>query len=376
MRKKKNTHSKPSSKNQISLDKRYIEQLNYLYTEKDTLYEKKKTRDSLRNQIKEIRSKNIMYGQNTYDNESQLSNQLTSIENEIQMIESDTKINDFIFNTCCLVSDYIKLNDMNQQKNDQEDILTDILNQKRELSKEYDKVLGIEKIDEYTLKNSESFCSKCNEYYITNEGYLICPSCGIAKQTIETSAQLSFKEQQEYDYKPQFTYKKESHFLDWIRKVQIKDHDLIPDSLITKVKQELVKEKITESKDLTYVKIRSILKKIGESKYYQNIPRIIYQISDIVPLQLSQDLEDKLFNCFLLIVESFDKHKGTRKSLISYPYILRKLFEMFDLHDYCQFFPILKDRTKLRDHDDIFRKIIDDVSKIDPHSPWKFTPTI
>lgn len=365
MRKKKQDKNTPTTKTQkISLDKQYQQELNKLYKEQQNIDKKKTYLNTLKEKI-----------ENNMGSKHNLGIEIKNLEQEISEIESGERINNFMFNTCHLVTNYIELNTNNNTETPEN--TTDILNQKREIVQKYNKAIGNEILEPHSLYIEDSFlCTKCQNLLEPFESSLVCSICGITKHTIEICATRSYKELQESNFKPVFTYLKQSHLSEHLRRIQGKENVCIPPELIQQVKLELQKEKITDTKDLTYHRMRNILKKLNKPKFYHSIPRIIYEITDIVPLQLSSTLEEKIINCFSLIVNSFEKHKGNRKSLISYPYILCKLFQMFGLHEYCRFFPTLKDPGKLRDHDEIFRKIVMDVSKIDPNSPWSFTPSI
>ena len=370
MRTKKTVVDKPNknvkSKNiHSALDRYYTAHLEELEQEKSSINKKKQL----------LKKKQVEYKteQNSYKKLT-LDSQIKELSEEISYIESGNKMTDYIMSVCHVVSEYTELNLKISNLSEQD--LANAIDRKHKLVHDYCRIMGISNISvsHDTINNQ---CPNCNSLiYEVREGFLVCLECGTTKQTIETHSSMSFKEAQEHNYKPIFTYQKSSHFQDHMKSIQGKETHEIPEEIINKILCEINKLRVTETKELTYTYMRNILKKLGEPKYYRSIPRIIYKISGMQPLQLSPILEEKLHRCFLQIVDTFEnKFKGDRKSLISYPYILSKLFQMFGLHEYRKLFPTLRP-CKLREHDEIYSKIVKDIAAKDPETPWSFTPSM
>ena len=55
----------------------------------------------------------------------------------------------------------------------------------------------------------------------------------------------------------------------------------------------------------------------------------------------------------------------TRKNFMNYSYVLHKICELLELDDLLDYFPVLKNTTKLLQHDKIWKKICD-------HFGWKY----
>ena len=80
---------------------------------------------------------------------------------------------------------------------------------------------------------------------------------------------------------------------------------------------------------------------------------------------------------FQLIQESFVRNKpASRKNFLSYSYILHQFLRLLNLDEFCKYFPLLKSDDKLRQQDEIFKKIVEDMKKIDKTVDWEFYPTI
>lgn len=244
---------------------------------------------------------------------------------------------------------------------------------------EYSLLCENDKVKDFkTLYNKEDFvCSKCDGDFIVDEGFLSCIDCGFSKSTLHLSETPSYKELQEYDYKPQFTYVKSSHFDDWLKRFQAKENTEIPQEIIDTVLLETEKERLRDLTTLTEDKVKKYLKKNGYNKYYDHIVHIIHRINGIPPFRLTPEIEDKLRQMFLQIQEPFEKHKPkTRKNFLSYSYTLHKFFQILGLPEYTRYFTLLKSPEKLRQQDEIFKKIVLDMAKTDKTIKWIFIPSI
>jgi len=138
---------------------------------------------------------------------------------------------------------------------------------------------------------------------------------------------------------------------------------IIPDDIFEKILTEIKKEKITDLKKITYLKMRDILKRLRINKYYEHINYIINRINGIPTPQFSPELEDKLCNMFRSIQAPFLKHcPKDRKNFLSYSYVLYKFFQILGLNEYLKYFPLLKSREKLYIQDQIWKKICIDLN--------------
>lgn len=372
MRTKKTVSDKPNknlkTKNiHSALDRFYTTHVEELEQEKRGINKKKQL----------LKKKQVEYNTSN-QGKYLLEMEIKDLEKEINYIESGDKMTDYIMKVCHIVCEYSDINEKIGNGMASENELGMFIDRKHKLVQEYCSVMKLEY--HYSQGNDNNIANKCNncDTVITDtiEGFLVCLNCGSTKTTIEVHNTPSFKEAQEHNYKPTFSYQKSSHFQDHMKYIQGKETHEIPDEIINKILVEINKLRVTETSQLTYKYLRDILKKLDEPKYYKSIPRIIYKISGMQPLQLTAVLEEKLHKCFLQIVDTFENNfKGSRKSMISYPYILSKLFQMFGLDEYRKLFPVLK-ACKLREHDEIYRKIVQDIAAKDPETPWTFTPSI
>lgn len=220
-------------------------------------------------------------------------------------------------------------------------------------------------------------CENCNLLYNIENSFMVCHSCGICKPTIEHANELSYKEMQDFDYRPQFTYDKRSHLEDWLRRFQSKENRSIPQEILDKVILEAQKERISDLNTLTEEKIKRYLKRLSLNDYYDNVIGIINRINGRPPFTLTSEVEDKIKTMFQQIQDPYEKFKPSgRKNFLSYSYTLHKFFQILGLHEFAKYFPLLKSTDKLRQQDDIFKKIVAHMSQTDPSTKWVFYPSI
>jgi hypothetical protein len=120
---------------------------------------------------------------------------------------------------------------------------------------------------------------------------------------------------------------------------------------------------------ITNKRAKEILKKLGYNKYYEHIPFIKDKLG-IKPPIMSSELEDTLCNLFMDIQGPYAKYcPDDRVNFLNYYYTVYKLCELLDQHQFLPYFPMLKDREKRIEQDEIWRNICDELD-------WEYIPTI
>ena len=197
-------------------------------------------------------------------------------------------------------------------------------------------------------------CYKGELIPLDDEGVLICNSCYTNIQYLIENEKPSYKEPpKEICF---YAYKKINHFKEILAQFQGKETTQIPPEVVENLKLQIKKERIDKSK-LTYLKTKDILKKLGFNKYYEHINFIKDKIG-IKPPIISQELEEILCNFFMEIQYPYAKHcPDYRVNFLHYYYVLFKLFELLGQDDYLKEIPMLKDRDKLIEQDNIWKKI-------------------
>jgi hypothetical protein len=371
-------------------DKEYI---NNLWTSNIIIREKI---IELKNNIKELDSYNeIEYYKNTsyilfqyYDTvekQSNISNTHASISNGIcisssELLSRQPKIykNDSKKKRSSVSATTINVLDALNNLNIENNLISDNMQSKNsDLNNTYDyssntKDNIIDKsslVDKYMsiinkkyVRNVEEedieICKNCKNQMtcLQHDAIIICNICGYQELLLVEQNRPILK--QNTKDTSHFSYKRINHFREWCNQVQGKESTDIPDEIFEKILTEIKKEKIVDTKTITYNKMRDILKRLRINKYYEHINYIINRINGIPTPQFSQDLEDKLCNMFRNIQAPFLKHcPKDRKNFLSYSYVLYKFFQILGLNEYLKYFPLLKSREKLYVQDQIWKKI-------------------
>ena len=307
------------------------------------------------------------------------------LQKEIKYILSGDIMTDYILQTCNLIGKYLDLEETEKDlinKNEIEQIddievkLNEINYLKNNIIDEYMKIIDPNYITIINENNKDSICDDCKIVLDILDGFASCSNCGATKQCLQQATELSYKEQQEMDYRPQFTYKKETHLDEWLRRFTAKEHKNIPQEVLDKVIMEAHKERIQDLKKLTEDKVKKYLKKLDLNEYYDNVISIINRINNRPPFVLTQEIEIKIKTMFQQIQAPFEKYKTSkRKNMISYSYILHQFFQILDLPEFSKYFSLLKSADKLRQNDEVFKKIIEEMAKTDPKTNWRFYPS-
>lgn len=209
-------------------------------------------------------------------------------------------------------------------------------------------------------ENDMDYCYDCQTEMKVhhNDGRMVCPKCGVSQRVLIESDKQSCKEPPKEVVC--MGYKRINHFRECVAQVQAKETTEIPDDLYDQIIFELKKERFHNMADLSYDKVKEILRKIKKNKYYEHIPHIINQLNGLPPPTYSKELQiilDRMFNEIQIPFQKF--RPKDRKNFLSYSYVLFKFFELLEMKEYCKNFNLLKSREKLYNQDVIWKKITD-----------------
>ncbi len=209
-------------------------------------------------------------------------------------------------------------------------------------------------------------CFKGELIPLDDEGQLICNFCFVNTPYLVENDKPSYKEPpKEVCF---YAYKKINHFKEIIAQFQGKETTQIQADVIEKIKQQIKKERIT-LEHLTHQKTKEILKKLELSKYYEHIAFIKNKLG-IPPPVLSPELEESLYNYFIEIQAPYAQScPDYRINFLNYFYVLYKLLELLGEDKYLPDIPLLKDREKLIEQDEIWKKICNILN-------WEFLATV
>lgn len=281
--------------------------------------------------------------------------------------QSSIKINNKITFPNKTILDALNYNSTNSNintnniNNDDTNII-DNINNKSDLVDEYLSITNKQHIRKMNNEDNE-ICKICNKPLICfqHDAIMICNNCGYQELLLVEQNRPILKHNTKDT--SHFSYKRINHFREWCNQVQGKESTEIPDEIFEKILNEIKKEKIIDTKSISYSKMREILKRLRINKYYEHINYIINRINGIPTPQFSQELEDKLCNMFKDIQSPFLKHcPKERKNFLSYSYVLYKFFQILGLNEYLKYFPLLKSREKLYVQDQIWKKICEELN--------------
>ena len=196
----------------------------------------------------------------------------------------------------------------------------------------------------------------------------VCNNCGMTEFVL--GEDVGFKEEQEMEKNIIYSYKRENHFNEWVSQFQAKESTSVPLEVIGELRSEFKKQKLKDLTEITHEKVKSLLKKLGRSRFYEHVPYITTILNGIQPPTMSQALEAKLRLMFHQIQKPFEKHRPKdRKNFLSYSYVLYKFCELLGEDDFLPCFPLLKSKEKLYKQDEIWKGICEELR-------WQFFKTI
>ena len=211
-----------------------------------------------------------------------------------------------------------------------------------------------------------NFCHKGELVPLEDEGVLMCNACYRYVPYLIENEKPSYKEPpKEVCF---YAYKRINHFKEILSQFQGKETTQIPHDVIENIKLQIKKERI-ELSEITNPKTKEILKKLGYNKYYEHIPFIKNKLG-IKPPIMSSELEETLCNLFIELQSPYSKFcPDDRVNFLNYYYTAYKLCELLGEIQYLEHFPMLKDKEKRVEQDNIWKKICEELN-------WEFIPTI
>lgn len=242
---------------------------------------------------------------------------------------------------------------------------------KKQLFEEYATRMKLNTGNDYADQTVISeHCERCNisREELTDEGILVCPKCGSEEYMLVVSDFPSFRDPPKE--RNNYAYKKINHLNEILNQFQAKESTIIPDEIMHEVICEIKKRRIQNVAELTEKDMREILKKLNRSKYYEHATHILSRLNGNPPPTITPEIEEKVRAMFQEIQAPFLLYcPDDRTNFLSYSYILFKFFELLELDEYKVYFPLLKSRDRLIQHDQIWKKICD-------YLKWEFIQSV
>ena len=266
-------------------------------------------------------------------------------------------------NKCVLLNKFFKIKDNSENSNPTE------LYNNNNIVKKYLSNIDDLFLDINSYVYQTDICKYCNKGELVpleDEGILMCNYCFRNIPYLIENEKPSYKEPpKEVCF---YAYKRINHFKEILAQFQGKETTQIPDEVIENIKLQIKKERVNIS-EITNLKTKEILKKLGYNKYYEHIPFIKDKLG-IKPPIMSADLEETLCNLFVELQSPYSKFcPDDRVNFLNYYYTAYKLCELLSETQYLQHFPMLKDKEKRVEQDNIWKKICGELD-------WEFIPTI
>jgi hypothetical protein len=334
-----------------------------------------KLQDEKKNLLNLLKNSNI-----SIDEKLNIEDKIIEIKNKIKTIKYNEK--EYLLKNSQYIFDYFedkkKISEINKQTTTLVDNFFKLKNFEIDNNIELKQMNNIKKyflninesfldIDNYVLNTDICrFCKKGEMIPIEHEGILVCNSCSNIIKYIVENEKPSYKDPpKEVCF---YAYKRINHFREILAQFQAKESTQIPEEVIENIKLQIKKERIDISQ-LNNKRAKEILKKLGYNKYYEHIPFIKDRLG-IKPPIMSSELEELLCNLFMDIQSPYAKYcPDDRVNFLNYYYTIYKLCELLDQIQFLPYFPMLKDREKRIEQDEIWKKICNELE-------WEFIPTV
>ena len=243
-----------------------------------------------------------------------------------------------------IVNNFFKIK---EEKNDENNL---IQNDNKNIVLKYLTNISDDFLDINNFVYQTDICEVCNKgelIPLEDEGIMVCNICSRSIPYLIENEKPSYKEPpKEVCF---YAYKRINHFKEILAQFQGKETTQIPSEVIENIKLQIKKERI-ELSQISNIKTKEILKKLGYNKYYEHIPFIKDKLG-IKPPIMSPELEETLCNLFVELQSPYSKFcPDDRVNFLNYYYTAYKLCELLGEDNYLQHFPMLKEQKKVEDN--------------------------
>jgi hypothetical protein len=371
-----------NKKNTITLDNKHKEFINeFAKDENNRIPELQKEKKKIKNQL------NLNSFEMNIELKLELKDKLNEINAKIKELKNKKK--EYFLDNSKYIFEYfenkknISNDDSNitNTKNNKNRLLNSFFKIKDPINEENKQEMGKNIVQKYLSNIDDMFldinayvyptdicktCFKGELIPLEDEGVLMCNACYRYMPYLIENEKPSYKEPpKEVCF---YAYKRINHFKEILAQFQGKETTQIPPDVIENIKLQIKKERI-EISEITNVKTKEILKKLGYNKYYEHIPFIKDKLG-IKPPIMSSELEETLCNLFIDLQSPYSKFcPDDRVNFLNYYYTAYKLCELLGEEQYLSHFPMLKDKEKRVEQDNIWKKICAELN-------WEFIPTI
>ena len=378
---KSNKKIKFNKKSAVTIDTKHKEFLHEFSQDEDIILEYKTEIQKLKQKLKDDNEIN------TIEEKLEIKDRILELKEEIKCIQHKKK--DYFLNNSKYIFEYFEnkkniSSGTNSQTNvNKSNIVNNFFKIKEENNDEKNLIQNDNKniVLKYLTNVSDDFldinnfvyqtdicevCKKGELIPLEDEGIMVCNICSRSIPYLIENEKPSYKEPpKEVCF---YAYKRINHFKEILAQFQGKETTQIPSEVIENIKLQIKKERI-ELSQISNIKTKEILKKLGYNKYYEHIPFIKDKLG-IKPPIMSPELEETLCNLFVELQSPYSKFcPDDRVNFLNYYYTAYKLCELLGEDNYLQHFPMLKDPEKRMEQDVIWKKICKELD-------WEYIPTI
>jgi len=377
---KSNKKIKFNKKSAVTLDTKHKEFLHEFSQDEDTILEYKYEIQKLKQKLNENESMSI-------EEKLESTDRILELKEAVKHIQNKKK--DYLLDNSKYIFEYFenKKNISSGVKSQTNPNKSNAINKFFKIKEEIDNEIDLIQNDnnnivlKYLSNVSDDFldinnfvyqtdicqvCKKGELIPLEDEGIMVCNICSRSIPYLIENEKPSYKEPpKEVCF---YAYKRINHFKEILAQFQGKETTQIPLDVIENIKLQIKKERIDLSQ-ITNIKTKEILKKLGYNKYYEHIPFIKDKLG-IKPPIMSPELEETLCNLFVELQSPYSKFcPDDRVNFLNYYYTAYKLCELLGEEKYLEHFPMLKDPEKRMEQDVIWKKICKELD-------WEFIPTI
>jgi hypothetical protein len=168
----------------------------------------------------------------------------------------------------------------------------------------------------------------------SNSSEMMCLRCGMTTTLIGSVTEESQLFAQEGNRVAHGSYDPSRHCKFWIERIQAKESTVIPEKYISKIRESIKKDRLTNLKNISVKQFRIYLKQNDLSKLNDHIPLIKKIITGYIPPQLSHMEMQLLFIYFDKATKTYEVIKpNNKKNSLYYPFLIYKILDLIVKND-------------------------------------------
>lgn len=294
--------------------------------------------------------------------------ELKGVNIKIQLISSGIREAQYIFKTEPILKEYsdiinqpIKIDFLTNKKitnNSKKDILMiNYLN----IAKNY-----IE-IDPIVSKTNDLWCSNCSlDLQQADDQLFVCNKCGYSVRNLTTIT--NYQDNSRINSTQRYVYERKANFINSMKEFQGTQNTTIQDRVKLDLQDQINAHNISKDK-LTKDHLYEFLKLTNHTENYKDV-NLLYTEFTNNPSPNIEYLEVELISMFDQVDEVYQRLKSPdRLNFLNGQFVLFKFLQKLRYPCKEEDFYILKTRDKILEHDEIWKKICEELQ-------WSFIPTV